>query len=346
MLALLLFACAPTDPWTPPAEPGPFAAATTDDEAAAGDLTLPVQIWYPSEHPDDDLATYGGLVPGEAADGGPAACETPRPVVAFSHGNGGVPYQSAFLTERLATRGWLVVAPAHVGNTTWDADTVPRREVAVRRPGDVAAAFDHLVARSATRGDRLEGCVDPAAGYAVVGHSFGGFTALAVAGARLDLEGLDAACPGDWLCGAQDAYRAARPGDDGDLADPRAWAGVALTPVGRVALDAGAADRPLLVLGAALDDLTPWDTEVRPIAEELVVTPRVTGVLDAAGHYTFTDFCESGVFTGCDTELPVGDAHALITALVAGFLDIRRGETRSADHFPPASPFLDLTVVE
>ena len=71
------------------------------------------------------------------------------PVVAFSHGNGGIRFQSIFLTEVLAQHGYVVVAPDHPHNTLLDFDESASGTVAMRRPGDVTSAVDELFRRSA-----------------------------------------------------------------------------------------------------------------------------------------------------------------------------------------------------
>ena len=349
MLTLLLVACTTTIPdvWTPPGEPGPLLVATDEDAFDHAGLEIPVQIWFPASEVDEDVHVYSDLLAGTAADGGTPDCAEPRPVLVFSHGNGGVRYQSIFLTERLASRGWIVVAPDHVGNTTFDIESIPRHEVAIRRPADVAAAFDHLVSRAEDRDDRLFGCVDAAAGYAVAGHSFGGYTALATGGAPLDLAAMDAVCPGgDWLCGMQEVYRAEHGDDRGDLADPRVWAVVAHAPVGKTQLDNGGITVPTMVIGAKNDTLTPWESEVKPIAEELTVADRALVGIANVGHYQFTDFCVDS-FPNCDVAEPsISETHALINELTTAWLDVHRGEARSAAALPPTDAWLEWVALD
>ncbi|MDP6934161.1 MAG: hypothetical protein QGG40_14645, partial [Myxococcota bacterium] len=169
---------------------GPWEIGSWDTTLdTSSDTEVPVQVWYPVPGPTDDpFVYYWEPMPTIAWDAPVGACEEPRPVVVFSHGSGGVRWQSVFLTERIASHGYVVVAPDHVQNTFFDM-TGSGAEIALRRPQDVSDTFDWLVEQSATSDSRLSGCVDPDAGYALVGHSFGGYTALATAGATLDVAG-------------------------------------------------------------------------------------------------------------------------------------------------------------
>lgn len=343
MLALLLAACGgdpdPTTPSTdtgetpvlPPDGPGAFGVGT-EASSVPGDPALPLQVWFPTRDQGLPAASYDGAASGDAQLGAAPACEVARPLVVFSHGNGGVRYQSFFLTEHLASHGYVVAAADHVGNTTLDLGSVPLPELALRRPADVSRVADQLLARSADPADPLSGCLDPDAGFAVVGHSFGGWTSLAVAGGRIDLDGLSALCaagPFDFLCGLPEAWDAAHPGDgSGDLSDPRAWAAVPLTPVGARSLGDGLAQIavPTLVIGGTADTVTPWELEVEPIYRQLEVGERALAGLVDAGHYDFTDFCLDALFPGCDdAPMTTPETHAWTRALVLSWLRTAAG---------------------
>jgi predicted dienelactone hydrolase len=110
-----------------------------------------------------------------ALDAPPPSSHGPFPLVVFSHGSGGIRFQSWFLTEALASHGFFVVAPDHKGNTALDGlfgTSDPFDVVARNRPLDVSRVIDVM--------SRFEDVVDGSR-IAVVGHSFGGFTALAAA---------------------------------------------------------------------------------------------------------------------------------------------------------------------
>lgn len=351
-MLLLLLACAggPADsadttaaPWSPPDAPGPYAVATLDEELTSREgVPLTVQIWYPTTAPGGTYH-YDDLLESPAAgDGGPADCAAPRPVVVFSHGNEGLRWQSFFLTERLASHGFVVIAPDHTYNTIFDADYDLMAEVILRRPWDVADSFDHLVARSGTGGDLLEGCVDPDAGYAVVGHSFGGYTAYAVAGGYLDVGAGLASCAqgGGWLCSELEEI-AADAGADAiiDHTDPRAWAAVPMSPAAYELL-AGALPSyttPVTSLTGDQDDLTPLP-EVQRIWDA-VGGEKHLGVLAGASHYTFSDACAivpTDVYCAGDIELEL--AHERIAEAVVARLRGQLGDEQAAQAFPPDDP--------
>jgi predicted dienelactone hydrolase len=183
-----LVACAdpqtrPADPTAPVqapdyTQPGPWSAGTAEGTVTGRDgEPLVVQWWYPTTEPGSPV-TYDGLFPGEATADAPVDCSAVRPLLAFSHGSGGIRFQSTFFTEFAATHGFVVVAPDHRGNTFLDA-APDFTELVGRRPHDVEDVVDATLAD-----DRFADCLDGDA-YSVVGHSFGGYTALALAGAEL-----------------------------------------------------------------------------------------------------------------------------------------------------------------
>lgn len=319
-------------------EVGEHTAATSEISVSGpGGLALPTQLWYPSQTGDTSPHAYDDWFEGTAVDGDPD-CSEPRPVVVFSHGNTGVRYQSIFLTEHLATHGYVVAAPDHVGNTIFDDGDVPMGELLVRRPADIAAVFDALLVEPS-----LEGCVDPDAGYAVMGHSFGGYTSLAVAGAVIDWDAAGAYCASlkddPWLCEEVQAW-VAQGGGTVDGADPRVWAAVPQTPAGYEVLLGGLEliDVPMMMMGGQNDTLTTMEEEVRPLYEGLTTTPRHLGELEGADHFDFSDACNIlDTYPGCgESPIELDEAHRLVRAATTAFL----GELRGLD-YADAVPWTD-----
>ncbi|HXK33572.1 MAG TPA: dienelactone hydrolase family protein, partial [Dehalococcoidia bacterium] len=170
-----------------PSLAGPYRAGTTTITWTRPSTTtgepreLDTVIWYPAE----------GEPGGEALeDAMPRAGAGPFPVVIFSHGHSGGPRNAEYLTEHLASWGYVVASPPHRGNTGADcgtfcpAGTIP--DSARNRVPDVEFVLDSLLALRDDPASALGAVVDPERS-AIIGHSFGGWTALMAApGGRFD----------------------------------------------------------------------------------------------------------------------------------------------------------------
>jgi len=175
-----------------PDRPGPFAVGRdtyTVPNAGQPGRTLTVDVWYPADPTRAEGARKAGytVIPGvviparNAYTGLPVSTKGPFPLVVYSHGSGGLRFVSSFLTETLASHGFVVIAPDHTGNTAIDAvtgQTVSQAQNEINRLNDVRAVIDDALARSAGGGDLLSDSIKPDA-IGVIGHSYGGFTALA-----------------------------------------------------------------------------------------------------------------------------------------------------------------------
>jgi predicted dienelactone hydrolase len=207
---LLLAIIAPAQAQRPDApryaQRGPYPVGTREFVVADDDRPLDMTVWYPALNPDEveEQTEYQVLVfalEGRAIrDAAPDVANGPYPVVMFSHGSSGLRYQSRFFTEHLASWGFVVVAADHPGNTTLDAIQDPDGFASklldnfAYRPLDVLRQIDYL-ATLAAGGGVFDGVADMDQ-IAVSGHSFGGYTALGVAGARLDFSALREWCAG------------------------------------------------------------------------------------------------------------------------------------------------------
>jgi len=161
------------------------------------------------------------------------------PVVVISHGLASRPEDFEKYGQQLATYGFLVVLPQHPGsdNLQFQAMLEGRsgevflRNEFIDRPKDVTYLLDHLSQRNLSD---FEGRLD-LDNVGIMGHSFGGYTALALAGAQLDFDRLAKDCdlrlalPNPSLllqCRALELPRQAY-----DFRDPRVKAVLALNPV-------------------------------------------------------------------------------------------------------------------
>lgn len=355
-----LWACTddpqPQDDWTPPGEEGPFLVGTEEHafDAPNAGVQLPVQIWFPASDGDDEVeVTYQGFLPSGAIGEPVPDCSEVRPLMVFSHGNGGIRFQSLFLTEFWATRGAITLAPDHVDNTFLDPDPRLNAAISFRRPLDISDTVDWFYEQTADPGHPLHDCVDPDAGYQVSGHSYGAYTALAVGGAKLDLAHLDGLCenPDDFLCDALEYWWADHPGETlVDRSDDRVTAVLPMTPAAWQMFGDHLADIvvPTLIMGASEDSLTTMATEVRPTWERLAATPRYLAVLEGADHFSYSNLC-SLIPMGdyCDEgSLDMEKGHRVIREAATAFLDVARGETRSAEWLPLDHDLLTWESVE
>lgn len=197
------------------------------------------------------------------------------PLVIISHGFGADRHFLDYLAQHLASHGLTVAALEHPGsNVTWLtgitlgeagsklSDILPSTEF-VDRPQDISFLldeFERLNQYSSVLGGKLN-----TRQVTVIGHSLGGSTALALAGAQMNLPHLREFCegrslmglsPADWLqCSAADL-----PDRDYDLRDRRVTQVMAMSPVmGRI-FDAEGLSQvkvPLVIVSSSQDAITP-----------------------------------------------------------------------------------------
>ncbi len=172
--------------------------ATDSTTAPRYDRPLTIEVWYPAVIPADatPLVTYqetlgrvdvpsSPLIPftfsGRALhDADIDLSAAPYPLIVVSHGFPGSRFMMTYLTENLASKGYVVVSIDHTESTF--SDVAGFASTLLNRPLDIRFVIDQMAEMSAKDSKSfLAGALD-ANNTGLVGYSMGGYGALNVAG--------------------------------------------------------------------------------------------------------------------------------------------------------------------
>ncbi len=208
------------------------------------------------------------------------------PLVVLSHGFGADRFFLKYIAEHLSSHGLTVVSLEHPGSNLQALQGLPIDPAVVEspsrllpatefldRPRDVSFMLDRL--EELNQQPDFQGLFNTQ-DVTIIGHSLGGYTGLALAGAKLDLRSLQTFCdtieplavsPADWLqCAAVDL-----PEQQADLSDDRIKQVMAMNPlVGQLFGKAGLSEVkvPTLLMTATKDGVTPTlDQQLKPFTQ-------------------------------------------------------------------------------
>jgi predicted dienelactone hydrolase len=236
------------------------------------------------------------------------------PVVVFSHGLWETPEFAASFMEHLASYGFVVAAPDHIGSDQGQkqrllsglSQTGSELNEFYDRPLDVSFVLDTLEQRNSSDFDGRLNLHQ----VGVFGHSYGGYTALVLGGATIDFERLHRLCqPGGVLealdpslvleCQAlrlESSPEAVEMLTSGQLRDPRVSLVVALSPVTNAIFGPSGLNQvqvPVVIFGGGNDPAAPLVTEQVEafswlpstdkyllVANDLSHTPQITERID------------------------------------------------------------------
>jgi predicted dienelactone hydrolase len=255
-----------------------------------GDRHLPMRVWYPARAGGTPIIYHSALPgpderPVNFAIQGIAVADAPPapgrfPLVILAHGYNNSPEVLAWLGENLATKGYVVAAPAFHDPPTFGGSKI--LESVVRRPLDIAFVASDARRRAAA-GEAPFAHADMDR-VALVGYSMGGYGVVTAAGAPLS-PGLAPATRGvlaPYVAGAPQA---------GTLPIGHLKAVVAISPpmrLGPLSMWApggmAAIHVPTFFMVGSQDHLVGYDPGVRTLFEAETNAPRYLLVFREAGH--------------------------------------------------------------
>jgi predicted dienelactone hydrolase len=287
---------------------------------------LTLRAWYPARRPGDKppaAITYTApnkfdeqVTPGKEitavgrafAKGQPEPTGGPYPLVVFSHGYAISPIVFSTLVEHYASQGYIVLAPEH--NETFDDSLTGFWKALIDRPVDIHRTIDYAEALTKP-GAEFAGLIDMDK-IAVVGHSYGGYTALAAAGAVFDFDAYKTRCaaltaddPLNFFCGpvvpkeSDMATRAGLPAAPSGLwpsfGDPRVKAVISMAGDAYPFDQRGLAELkvPVMAMGGTIDDGTPYTWGAKLTYDHVASKNKTLITFPGAGHMLFVDPCEN-----------------------------------------------------
>ncbi len=372
---------------------GPYWVGTQAFKREAGADPVDVRVWYPALNPSaaEEKISYvmhwkiEGLgftrdqalvnIAGHALlDAKVDLSSAPYPLVVFSHGSNSESVLYAWLIERIASYGFVVIAPDHKEENDPGSTDYPR--TALARPVTISGTIDYAAMLTATKG-ALAGMIDMEK-IAVAGHSGGGSTALASAGARMDMVQYAALCakvtpdspsayqvmctpPADVVVKDMAKILGLDPVPTGlwpPMGDPRIDAAISISGDGFTFNEKGLAELtvPVLTMGGTSDSATPYELGPKLTYQGAASKEKILVSFANGDHYMFSSSCKDApttwevlgndfYFICSDSVWDVDRVHDLANHFAVAFLlDILKGDKEAAKALAPdAVSFAGIT---
>jgi predicted dienelactone hydrolase len=262
--------------------------------------------------------------------------QSAAPVVLISHGWGSAKESFAWLAQHLASYGFAVAVPQHIGSDRrfqrlflsgiFNEDIPPREYV--DRPLDISFVLDEL-ARLAAADGVYQGRLDLER-VGMIGHSLGGYTTLAIAGAPINYPRLQQACvperPFRFNLSIYLQCRAAPlPAIDLSLRDERVDAAIVLNPITSVVQGPSQVEQiqiPTMVAAASVDLLAPpVQEQIHPFTW-LTAEDKYLVAMVPAGHGSSVQFdlADGEVYGGLAPNTTLGSDYT--RALATAFMQV------------------------
>ncbi|MGM3307413.1 alpha/beta hydrolase [Anabaena sp. WFMT] len=194
----------------------------------------------------------------------------PRSIIVISHGLGSDRSSFAYLAEHLAQSGFVVAVPEHPGSNSEQlqallagkSQTVTSPREFIDRPLDVKYLLDELT-RLSQNNPAFQGRLNLQQ-IGVIGQSFGGYTALALAGAKINFEQLKKDCPDIKnslnLSLLLQCLAINLPNIEYNLFDPRVKAVIAIDPINSSIMGSASLSQikiPVMIISGSADTIAP-----------------------------------------------------------------------------------------
>lgn len=288
---------------------------------------LAVRIFYPTlSDAAPQLQAANGVFQGFSAIANAPLAAGTFPLVILSHGSGGNNASLAWLATQLASRGMIVMAANHPGSTTGDSS--PATDVTLQTQ-DVSNLLDEVLV------SKIWGRQIDTQKIGVIGHSKGGYSALALAGGLLTRQRFVAYCQSMpempdcqfYQHGKLNLQQLDKHRLEASYRDPRIRFAVALDPGMSYVLTPQSLQQitiPLLVIAAGYYIKASGTLDLG--GRKLPVTQQS---IPQAGHFDFLPLCQSQA-----TKILAEEGEAFICETPA--------ETRRAIHQQAASIVIDF----
>lgn len=309
---------------------------------------LRVTVWYPAAENAVEVQQEIGppgaplLLAGKAGEHAAMAPAVGKwPLILLSHGTGGSAMQMAWLGTALARAGFIAAAVNHPGNNALEPYTAEGFLLWWERATDLSEVLDGMLA-DAEFGPKIDSSRIGAAGF-----SIGGYTVLALGGARTDISILFDLCtkqpaaagcrlpemkemgtPEQMLQAVRRTSGVSLAQSDQSFRDPRVHAIFAIAPAFGFTLTPDSLHSirvPVEIVVGSADPIAPPKENADYIRAHIRGAKET--VLPNVAHYTFLDTCapagkqQLGVFCEDPAGVDRDAVHAQVDDLAVGFFE-------------------------
>jgi predicted dienelactone hydrolase len=250
------------------------------------DVEMHIMVWYPtSEHTkitpigpyEMKVAKNANVEPGN------------RSLIIISHGDGGSHLSHRDTAAYLAKMGYIVAAVLHPHNNFLDNSEEGTLKNLINRPREISKAIDLLLSQPGFKENVNVNRI------AVIGHSAGAYTALALAGGIPNMANIREHCnkhhDGSIFCNIFKMSSQQRLGEEliKNTRDPRIKAAILMAPVGVLFNDDQSLVKvnvPIRIYRAEKDDILRYPYHASFLQKKLLIESEYV-VVKNAGHYSF-----------------------------------------------------------